>query len=220
MKKLLLILITFFIAMNVQAKDIRYLNLTKSTSIIITIADGSISAKSNQGYDIEINDLGIYQNVFMGSDSNYYPLYIIYDNNGYSFSDFKKEISTDVYIRSDKMLSVVTKNAQANITNCESMLGVSFINLLKNNIFKMIYMLIPIVLIVYSTYDFATLAMIDKKEGLGDAFSKFLKRVIATILIFLVPNILIFLTSILGTDELQTCLNTFSNMKNVQNISE
>ena len=103
------------------------------------------------------------------------------------------------------------------ITNCEDLFGYQLINLLKSNVFRIIYYIIPIALIILSTFDFAKLVFSDDKDGLNGAFKRFSRRVIVSILIFLVPTILIFLTNLLGTEEIESCVNTF---KTTENISE
>ena len=103
------------------------------------------------------------------------------------------------------------------ITSCEDLFGYQLINLLKNNIFRMIYYIIPVALLVFSSFDFAKLVFSDDKDGLNGAFKRFSRRAIVSVLIFLVPTILIFLTNLLGTEEIESCINTF---KTTENISE
>lgn len=215
MRKGLVFLIMFLVCLNVHAKsgDVIYLNLTTTGSI--TITNGS-EIKLNKSNTITINDFSVYQSVFTSGDSSKYPLYIIDNNGSYTFSDYKRD-GTNVYMLSTKVLSIVTNSSTTNITNCESLFGYQLINLLKNNIFKLIYILIPIVLIVTTTFDFAKLVFSDDKDGIPGAFRKFSKRVIAAVLIFLTPTILIFLTTLLGSDEVKTCVETFKTTANTSN---
>ena len=75
------------------------------------------------------------------------------------------------------------------ITSCEDLFGYQLINLLKNNIFRMIYYIIPVALLVFSSFDFAKLVFSDDKDGLNGAFKRFSRRAIVSVLIFLVPTI-------------------------------
>ena len=216
MKKFWLLILLFIPNISVDAKDFVYLNLNKSEHITISLDDSNnLSASLKGSSNINIKDLNMYQSNFLTDDDNNYPLYIIYSNNEYSFSDFKKS-NSEVYILSSKMLTIGSSSGATSLANtCESLFGVQLINLLKNNVLKIIYITIPLILIVFSTLDFAKLVFSDDKEGVPGALKKFGKRVIAAILIFLIPNILIFLTTVLGADEVRSCVEMFKTDENI-----
>jgi len=211
MKKVVIALITFFMILNVDASStIKYLSQHTTDNIIIDTTTGDVKLNNK---NIKINDYEVYQNILSSGNPDNYPLYIIYDNSGYSFSDYKK--TGTVYILSNKFLSMVVEGSATNITSCDGLLGIQFINLLKSNVFKTIYILIPILFIVLSTFDFFKLVFSDSKDGIPGAFKKLSKRAIASVLIFFIPTILIFLTNILGTNEVRTCVETFQTTNNV-----
>ncbi len=214
MKKIIIVVFAFFfIFLNVKAEgeSIVYFNLSESGSIIIDKETWEVKANDET---ITIQNLGTYQSVLAsGSDSNY-PLYILKINDEYTFSD-TKEIAQNVYILSSKIHNISFDDMATDITNCEDLFGYQLINLLKNNVFRMIYYIIPIALILFSTFDFAKLVFSDDKDGLSGAFKRFSRRAIASVLIFLVPTILIFLTNLLGTEEIESCVNTFKTTENI-----
>ena len=112
---------------------------------------------------------------------------------------------------------MIISNSQTNLANtCESLFGYQFINFLKNNVFKVIYITTPIILLVFTTMDFFKLVFADSKDGLNGTFQKLGKRVVAAVLIFLTPNILIFLIELLGSSEIRSCVDTFKTVENVQ----
>lgn len=217
MKKFWLIIIVLFMPLVVDAKDIIYLNLGKSEYIKISVSE-NITASLAGNKDIQIEDMVNYQSILTSEDDNTYPLYIIYDNNQYKFSDTKKPNVQATYILESKMFITNSKNATTSLVNtCQGLLGVQFINLLKNNVLKIVYIAIPLILVVFSTFDFSKLVFSDDKEGIPGAFKKFGKRIIAAVLIFLIPNILIFLTTVLGSNEVKSCVQTFQTTENIDN---
>lgn len=228
MKKILLFFITFFIALDVFATQngnsttATYLNLNGGGKIVINIGESKttlITSKSNR--EIEIKDFNKYYAIFLTNDKENYPKYVLETTENYEFSDFKKNESSikNAYILSSKINVFSLNDALTDISSCESLFGYNFINLLKNNVFKIIYYLIPIILVITSTLDFAKIIFTDDKDGLNGALNKLLKRVIASILIFLVPTILIFFTNIFSSDEVKMCIDTFKSTENLNDNS-
>lgn len=216
MKKIILIIFLMILSLNVFADDgIRYSSLINTESIKIYKETNEVKLinKSGQETSIDITNFSGYQDELISEDD--YPLYIIKNNGEYSFSKTKTS-GTNIFMLSSKMMVIDFSDGATSLSNCETMLGIKFINLLKNNIFKVIYILIPIILIVLSSYDFAVLVFSDTKEGIPGAIKKFSKRVIAAVLIFFIPTILIFLTGILGTDEIRSCIQTFKTVENIE----
>ena len=220
MKKIIIVVFAFFfILLNVKAEgeSIVYFNTSTSGSIIID--KGTFEVKESDtvketSKSITIQNLGTYQSVLASDSDSNYPLYILKINDEYTFSD-TKEIAQKVYILSSKIHNISFDDMATDITNCEDLFGYQLINLLKNNVFRMIYYIIPIALILFSTFDFAKLVFSDDKDGLSGAFKRFSRRAIASVLIFLVPTILIFLTNLLGTKEIESCVNTFKTTENI-----
>lgn len=204
MKKLIFFFILFMSILNVEAKNVTYVNLDGVGSITIDTETMIPSSASLMFFSID--NLSSYSSIFKGSEDNY-PLYIIEDNGNYSFSDFKV-LDKNNYILSTKMFDI-SFDSKITENTCDNILGVNLINFLKNNIVKIVYILIPILLLVYSTFDLAKLVMFEEKEGISGAFTRFRKRVIVSFLIFLIPNILIFLTTTFGSEEIKSCITTF-----------
>ena len=221
MKKIIIAVLAFFIFLNVKAdgENIIYYNLSESGSIIINketweVKETDTIKKSSK--TITIQNLATYQSALTDDNDSNDSLYILKISDEYTFSD-TKEIAHRVYILSTKLYNLSLEDIAKDITSCEDLFGYQLINLLKNNIFRMIYYIIPVALLVFSSFDFAKLVFSDDKDGLNGAFKRFSRRAIVSVLIFLVPTILIFLTNLLGTEEIESCINTF---KTTENISE
>lgn len=206
MKKFIFLFLFFISVLSVNAKTITYINLDGAGTITIDI--DTLETNNSNTMFFSINNLSSYSNMLRSSEDNY-PLYIVEDNGNYSFSDFKV-LNKNNYILSTRIHDI---NFDDKITTntCDNLLGVELVKFLKNNIVKIIYILIPIALLVYSTFDLVKIVMFEEKDGIPGAISRFRKRVIASFLIFLVPNILIFLTTTFGSDEIKSCIITFSS---------
>lgn len=225
MKKVILFLITFLIILNVKADNLSivYLSLDGGEKILISNEynyEPQIYTPTSGSYkNVTIKDYEVYKNVFMINEEDSYPKYILETTEGYSFSDFKKSdlAIKNTFVVSTKFYSFFGTDTKVNISSCEDLLGYNLINLIKNNVFKMIYYLVPIIFIIMSSFDFAKLVFTSDKEGLNGAFNKFIKRVVASVLIFLVPTILLFCVNIFGSEEIKSCITTFETTSNLEN---
>ena len=174
MKKIIIVVFAFFfILLNVKAEgeSIVYFNTSTSGSIIID--KGTFEVKETDtvketSKSITIQNLGTYQSVLASDSDSNYPLYILKINDEYTFSD-TKEIAQKVYILSSKIHNISLEDMATDITNCEDLFGYQLINLLKSNVFRIIYYIIPIALIILSTFDFAKLVFSADKDGLNGA---------------------------------------------------
>lgn len=72
---------------------------------------------------------------------------------------------------------------------CEEILGSSGVKILKT-IKNIIFVVCPIILIVLGTLDFAQAVFAQSEDGIKKAQQKFVKRLIITAVIFLVPSVL------------------------------
>lgn len=217
MKKIVLFFLLFITFFNVDADEfkIRYLSVYESDTITINVDNDDYQITSLENGKIEIKDFEVYKSFLQSNNPEEYPLYIVKLDDGYYFSDYKNHLGEN-YILSNKIFTIGTSDLSANINTCDSLLGYQFVNLLKNNIFKIIYIAIPIILIVYSTYDFAFLTLFENKDGVPGALKKFGRRIIASFMIFIIPNVLIFLTNILASPEVESCINTFKTTENIK----
>ncbi len=209
MKKIIVFLL-ILLPFTVDAKVVKYLN--DSNMITIDISDFGTSVSLNGKKDITIDNMGNYYTRLLGSEENY-PRYLVFNEGKYTFSDTKSSGKSYVYSKYYGEISDLTTNAVEN--NCESIFGADLINLLKNNVFKIIYITIPIILLVFTTFDFAKVVFMDSKDAIGKAFQRFSKRALAAIMIFLVPTILIFLIEITGSAKARSCVDTFKTTNNI-----
>ena len=88
-------------------------------------------------------------------------------------------------------------------TNCNSILDLSFRTKLNDYFFTPIKVIAPILLIVFTSIDFAKVVFSDGKDDLPKAGKNFMKRAIATLIIFFAKDIINF---ILGLGGLNLCL--------------
>ena len=217
MKKVLLFLSLFFISINVYAGEkITYLSLNGSEKIVIDV-DKNFEIQEINGQTkkkIDITNLGEYKSIFLGFDKNRYPKYITKSNNNYTFSKTKKSGAKNFIVISE-MYNLSASISDSKISSCDDLLGYQFVNLLKNNVFKIVYYAIPIILILTSSWEFVKLVFIDDKEGVPGALRRLIKRSYISVLIFLIPTILIFLTNLFGNEEVKSCISTFKTTENI-----
>lgn len=85
-----------------------------------------------------------------------------------------------------------TKNDNcAEDDECCKILGESFISKVNENILKPLKIVAPILLLVLTTIDFAKIVYSENdKDGMPKAWRNFLKRAIATLIIFFASNII------------------------------
>lgn len=177
--------------------DIIYTFVNKQNNVTITVSGLTNNVK----------------NTFLQKDKENYPKYIVYNNSNktYRFSDIQGDSSETSYINIAHISSIVGLGTTKTFETCEDLLGTTFLDFLENNVVKLIYIAIPIILLVLTTIDFAKVVFIDDKEGIQTAGKKFGKRAIAAILIYLVPAILTFITRIFVTNEVSKCVDLFEN---------
>ena len=219
MKKIFLLLL-ILIPISVNAKTLRYLG--DENRIIINIEGGSISANLNGKETIEIENFSSYKSIFSSNDSSNYPPYILCDGNNYRFSSKYEKNTNEYFIISNRywelsLNPIVDSTTSLSLNTCDALFGYNFINLLKNNVFKILYFSIPILLVVLTTIDFFKCVFSDDNKEIKKGFDKLTKRIIAAVLIFLTPTILIFLIQFVGNDEIKTCVETFNSTENVKN---
>ena len=56
------------------------------------------------------------------------------------------------------------------------------------------------------------MVFIDDKEGIKTAGKKFGKRVIVAVLIYLIPTILIFISNLIGADNIDECVKQLNQI--------
>lgn len=211
MKKIIVFLL-ILLPFTVDAKTVKYIN--DNAFVNVNIESNQIEVSLNGKKSLLIENMGSYYNAFMEGN---YPNYLLYADDTYSFSNTadKSKLVFTVASKYNKLETIDPINS--NIKNCKDLFGVSLINFLKGNIFRTIYILVPIILLVLTTLDFSKVVFSDSKDDNKKAFQRFGKRVVAAILVYLTPTILIFLIEILGASEVKECVNTFKTTTNISN---
>ena len=163
-----------------------------------------------------------------GNTSNL-PKFIIKlkDSSEYMFiNSLKNEegenIQTDeIYIESGALgVSGTGLSDEMIISTCRQLFGDTFLDFLNDYVFKIIWIGVPILLIILTTFDFARVVFVDDKEGIQNAFNRLWKRAIAAILIFLTPYIIILIANIIDPTQttVQSCAKKIRQMGNTSYI--
>ena len=183
-----------------------------------------IEFSKNSQEDITISNLneenedGItYSEIISKGNVEDYPRYIIEyvdenKNYTYKFSDYSDSNANVNYINLNHVGDLFKLGDDGADGTCRELLGLDFLDFLNNNVLKVVYIGIPILLIVLTTFDFAKVVFIDDKEGISSAGKKFGKRVIAAFLIYLVPTILILGSNIFANNEISKCAKTLKDL--------
>ena len=105
------------------------------------------------------------------------------------------------------MILFVSMNVCA--ATCEEVFKGDLLNILKEDVYRPIKIIAPILLLVFTTIDFAKAVFNgDDKDGLNKAKSNFLKRAIATLIVFFIPDILTIIMNLVNTYNMDSCLNS------------
>jgi len=177
----------------------------------------SIYKKDDNSIDIEAQDnikdkiivSEEIKNAFLTGNKAKQPIYILETSNGdFTFDNNRNSNAKSIYIHYDKLLTIVGLGGDEIEKTCQNIFGSEFLTFLNNNVFRVIYTAVPILLLVLTTFDFAKVVFIDDKEGIQGAGKKFGKRVVAAVLIYLVPTIFIFVADIIGSRDVKSCAQT------------
>lgn len=156
------------------------------------------------GHKQEIDSM-IASGILDNNDAGVKEFHYYYDSAVNNMSSFKKDINTSRYGDSEDYVvdfgSVIEET-------CEGILGPEFLSFL-NTIFKWIKIVVPILIVLLGSVDFAGSLLKDDKDALNKAISKFIKRLIVGVVIFLVTVILTFILNIFNdiTNENTTVCN-------------
>lgn len=120
-------------------------------------------------------------------------------NKKYETSYYKGSKTTnsnqEEYVRDDVESKSKTKPVKEEITTCEALIGKSTIELI-NTIMKYIRIAVPLLLIGFGVSDFAIAVFSSKEEDTKKSREKFIKRIIAAVLVFLSPIFINLLLSL------------------------
>lgn len=99
----------------------------------------------------------------------------------------------------------------ADVTNTICTDGMAKIIAIIGFVLKIIQWVVPIILIVLGTIDLVRAVIAGKDEDIKKHQQTLVKRLIAAIIVFLIPLLVSVVTGLLGTDEWKTCWNNHHN---------
>ncbi len=182
-----------------------------------------ITKDSNNNYVANIKDQKIEITNMSTFNPNSPPSYIIKDGvtGKYSFSEKADSSGNNkIYTLASKISEFGNLSIGEIEKTCEAIFGEDFIYFVKKNVLNVIYIVVPILLLVLTTIDFVKVVMSNEKDGVKKAGTRFGKRVIAAILIYLTPTILIFLAEIMGASPISDCAKYIQKISKEENSSE
>ncbi len=201
---------------------------TSNIKIVVNSAGGGYSYtlydyKSNSTSDITSkvkNPDGL--STSFGGDNSGAPTYLVFDKNedSYTFQN-KTSFGADNYILLDKINQLYLEKGKDYENTCRALFGDSesgFSTFLNNNIFRVVYIAVPIILILLTSFDFAKAVFNSDSDGIQSAFKKFGKRIVAAVCIYLVPTIIIFASSLIGGSEVSQCARQLQNIDSEYNF--
>lgn len=201
----------------------RYVSLSRDVNIYInkeeiSDSESNIKAIINKK-NINITNLDKYQNEFKKESENYPKFLIVTEDDKYKFVDTLEDKSgnkieyKELYVYVKYLNEVYGLGKQEFYNYCEDLFGESLLSLLNNNVIKVIGIGVPILLVLLSVFDFGKVIIVDDKEGMQKAFKRFGKRVIAAILVFLTPTIIILISNIIGANSnIDACVKQINEM--------
>ena len=104
----------------------------------------------------------------------------------------------------------MTVNAAS--ASCEGVFGDALINEI-NEVFKFVKIIAPIVFLVLSSLDFAKVVFGDSKDGMNKAKNNFLKRAVATLIIFFAPDIITLIMKLIDDETIKNAANCIPQIK-------
>ena len=113
------------------------------------------------------------------------------------------------------MTNLFQIGAVGNVTDNCGGLG-SIVNIIKNGVLKTICILIPVALIAFGIFDLGKAVIASDEKEVKAAQSRFIKRIIYAIVIFLVPALVTFIMQIvaLGADSSETSTTSWADCWN------
>lgn len=195
---------------------------TSSRNIVLSNVGGNYNVTLIEGKNqkaISISNMGDSEYAEMLSNGNY-PYYIIKKkgSDNYEFIDSRKT-SDGKYIEYDQLfissdyLTSLRVDGSSIVETCRGLFGDTFLTFLQDNVFKLIYIGVPILLILLTSFDFAKVVFVDDKEGIQNAYKRLVRRAIVSVLIFLTPTIIIIIANLVGAGEsVQECAKTIRSM--------
>lgn len=119
-------------------------------------------------------------------------------DNLFSFNiNGKKPNMTRLYATSigEDIPSLIIDADKSEVKNCQDILGADGVKILKY-IYNIIRIGIPLILLILGSLDFAKVVFSSNEDGIKKAQTKFIKRIVIAVAIFLIPSILHFVLKI------------------------
>ena len=112
------------------------------------------------------------------------------------------------------MIFILTLSITVHAANnsCNGVFGPDLINELKE-IFKFVKIIAPIIFLVLTSLDFAKVVFSDSKDGMDKAKNNFLKRAVATLIIFFAPDIITLIMQIIDDEAIKNAANCIPQLK-------
>ena len=193
--------------------ELSYISLKNSENEI------KISASENV-YKVVLNDQTItIENIDQVTNTTP-PKYILYKDGQYTFTDTIDKSGDDLFASSGAYTGLKALTSKEIEATCNALFGGGeggFMTFLKENVFKIIYIVVPIILLVLTTIDFSKVVFNDDKDGIKNAWKRFGKRAIAAVLIYLTPTILIFIADVIGANDVNSCIKAIRNYSESDN---
>ena len=181
--------------------------------------------KTDNNYYLSVNSQSIansnIEQVKSSFESGVYLTYLVKDKNGnYTFTNDSGQNTagtiTEIYINENKLSNGTTNLSkyfnEGNMPKtCEELFGNELLKWLDENVFMLIRIAVPVILILLTSYDFSKVVFNDDKDGMPSALKRFYKRAIAAVLIFLTPTIIITISHLVGSDEINSCVETMNS---------
>ena len=144
--------------------------------------------------------------------SGNYPKYLVKNKGSetYTLSDEKPTEYDKLFINVKASFGIEGLGKEETYKTCEELLGNELLKWLDENVFMIIRIGVPIILILLTSFDFAKVVFNDDKEGMQNAFRRFGKRAIAAVLIFLTPTIILLISNLVGAKEINSCVETIN----------
>lgn len=183
-------------------------------SIVLEKVGGNYNYSLKEGKtkkSISINNLSDVSERLSSGD---FPNYImkVKGEDKYIFTDSKKDENgkqleyDKIYVNSNYLSTIQGLGEEEIMETCYDLFGDTFLTFLQDNVFKIIYIGVPILLIILTSFDFAKVVFIDDKEGIQNAFKRLIRRAIVSVLIFLTPTIIVMFANLVGAgDNVQDC---------------
>ena len=197
----------------------------KNKYIKIEKVAGNYDIKLNDDTNLLITNKDDYMDIIKDNPTKL-PTFImkLKDSSEYLFVNSLKDeegvnLQTDeIYIRAGALsVNGTGLSDELIISTCKQLFGDEdggFLQFLDQYVFKVIWIGVPILLILLTTFDFAKVVFVDDKEGIAHAFGNLKKRAIVSVLIFLTPYIIILIANIVDPTQttIQSCAKTIREM--------